>query len=217
MKKILNLVAALVLAAAAPAAFAEMNLAVNVAAPHGNFVCDDVGENMSEVLWGLTAMKITDSNIALRWYIAGGTARSDAQSDGGAFTFTFGVGKAFVHTEHIVSAMTGMIGLDYIFLDSDTAYTVGNAVGKQEISDDIFGFRMGADWTTILKFNRWIGLYTNLGFYYTVGSKSRDVDFEVKDEEGKKIRIDNDPFEFDKTFSGFSFVPSVGINISLGS
>ena len=85
MKKILTIISVLALMAVGSSAFAEMNLAFHLGHDFSNFVWDGNSSDVSETNFGLTALKITDKNLALKWDVEGGAVHGDKlfNRDGG--------------------------------------------------------------------------------------------------------------------------------------
>lgn len=218
MKKILTIVSVLAVMVLGSSAFAEMNLAFHFGHDFSNFVWDVNSSDVSETNFGLTALKVTDKNLALKWDVEAGAVHGDSlfnkDGGGGGAWFSFGVGKALARNEKMTLTLMPVLGAGFIM--SSYRLDGADAKSKDKYEENFLGVRMGVDFTGIFRLTKVLGIFTNLGLYYTVGS----VQFESK--------ISTLSTEFYRSYeetettdsyllNGWTFAPSIGVSLTFGN
>ncbi|MBQ9206948.1 MAG: hypothetical protein IJ158_09575 [Treponema sp.] len=218
MKKILTIISVLALMAVGSSAFAEMNLAFHLGHDFSNFVWDGNSSDVSETNFGLTALKITDKNLALKWDVEGGAVHGDKlfnrDGGGGGGWVSFGLGKALARNEKMTLTLMPIFGFGFnMNTDEDSDNGVEDKEDKYE--QDLFAVRMGVDVTGVFRLTKVLGIFTNLGLYYTVGS------IEVKNKSYTPAQSVSgyEKTETDDSYplNGWTFAPSIGVSLSFGN
>ncbi len=193
-------------------AFAEINFALHIGPGFGNYIYDNSSSNINETALGFTALKITDSNLALKWHAEFDMVHGDqmfqkvGKANGG--WFTFGLGKTISKNEKMTLTLMPVLGLGFV----DCEYEVDSTTvsGEQDkYHSTVFAFRMGADFTGIFRLTKVVGVFTNLGLYYDAGSL--DTKVEVKTNYGETSSKNN------YSLNGWTFAPAIGVNLTFGN
>ena len=214
-------VLACALTALGSSAFAEWIFAAGVSTPFTDWVYDKTDAPINETDFTANAIKFTDGGLVLKWRLDLGSARGAGMNlqAGKSFmgAFTFGAGIPVVREEKLDLLLTGVVGgvlgsptESYSRL---TTYEKENDRREKETVSEVVdftsfigGFRIGTDVTAIFKLSKALGVFSNLGFYFTVGS------YTWGPSESKYEKYIDPESE---VFSGFSFVPTLGVSLTL--
>lgn len=195
-------------------AFAEKTLAFDFGPGFSNYSCDDKSAGVNDNHLGFTFLKTTQSNLAWKIHAEYQSVLPSSMfpkdDTGNGFSLTFGLGGVLLKNEKMAFTFMPIIGLEFIkggHLESEIE-GVNTKIGGNAI-----GFRTGADFTGIFRLTKHVGIFTNLGLYYTVGNYEYKVGTEIKN--GTTYESQGDDVS-SYTFKGLTFAPSIGVSLTFG-
>lgn len=203
-------------------AFAENTLHIGISFPISpltltDWAEKDIDSSQSGVEFAFDYTHAANSGFTWKGFLDGGMVKSsDVKTldgnDISGFDITLGAGfgASPIRNERMTLSVFGDLGIRYQYFDLGSFDVTGNYINTHfDGHMDNIMFFIGPEVSYTFRFNEHIGIFANFGIFYNIGSESYFLSGTGTE------TVWCDEFGDGAGIYGFSFVPKVGLSVTL--